>query len=134
MCEFGYFVYERCHHRFIEITNHCSAVLWKAGLTGKLIPCKETIYTNIFYNSTTVWTHETRPRGDKKPKWWRGKSGFCRKCEDEFKVITPLAFSERSHPINCPPQLSLAGDPTPAESFIGIEGLTSQSDAQNNPQ
>jgi hypothetical protein len=86
MCEFGYFIYNGCHHRFVEITSYCSPVLWKAGMTGKLIPCKEMIYTNMFYNSTTVFTAFTKPRGGEKPRWWTGKSGFCRKCEDEFKV------------------------------------------------
>jgi hypothetical protein len=55
-------------------------------MTGKLIPCKEVIYTNMFYNFTTALTAFSKPRGGKEPRWWTGKSGFCRKCEDEFKV------------------------------------------------
>jgi len=79
MCEFNYHYYEACCHRFIEIVTHCANALWKAGMNGELRPCREVIYTSHLINNMS-------PSKFSGTYSWKGRSGFCRKCEIDFEV------------------------------------------------
>ncbi|KAE9371281.1 hypothetical protein N431DRAFT_507885 [Stipitochalara longipes BDJ] len=98
MCEFSYCMYSGCKHRFIEVTSYCAPRLWKAGMTGTLKTCREVIYKRTLANfrkSTTL--PKIRTKADLRSGsssgskvnleyWWSEMSGFCKKCEDEFKM------------------------------------------------
>ncbi len=79
MCVFEYKIYHICGHRFIEITNYCSKVVWAAGVIPVLKPCEETNYASFIEQSITGLQSFRQ-------SVWKGMSGFCKKCKMDCEV------------------------------------------------
>ena len=98
MCEFNYYTYCGCKHRVVEITSYCQPTLWKAGFTGTLETCQEDVYREAMLNFRVSALQSKKVKAKAKPEeyLWDGLSGFCRKCEEEYKVNNAFLF--RSDP------------------------------------
>src|ERR1700734_562846 len=72
MCLFGYYTYEDCGHKEIEIVSHCVGCLWKAGMDGQLWACPEVQYIKHLMELA--------------PLTWEGKCGYCKSCQKTYAV------------------------------------------------
>ncbi|CAN8102372.1 unnamed protein product [Discula destructiva] len=74
MCKAHYCRYAGCDHSVIEVREPCRAVLWRAGLTGELSPCKASIFKR-----SDDWSGLLE---DEPPKetLFVGNNGFCDAC------------------------------------------------------
>jgi hypothetical protein len=76
MCLFGYYIYEECGHKGIEVVSHCVERLWKAGISGQLWTCPEVQYIRHLMQLS--------------PLTWEGKYGYCKHCQRTYAVSAPF--------------------------------------------
>jgi hypothetical protein len=79
MCLFGYYIYDGCGHKGIEIVSHCVECLWKAGIDGQLWACPEVQYIRHLIQLS--------------PLTWEGKYGYCKYCQMIYVVGLPCIGS-----------------------------------------
>ncbi|KAL3427401.1 hypothetical protein PVAG01_00910 [Phlyctema vagabunda] len=85
MCNYGYYYFNLCGHRGIEVLQYCNISFHFAGMTGSLFSCR----TNEHYGG-----YQSNPTG-KDPQLcrWTGMSGYCRWCEREFEMPKTLHYA-----------------------------------------
>ncbi len=83
MCLFGYYIYEDCAHKGVEVVSHCVERLWKAGIDGQLWACVEVQYIRHLMELA--------------PLTWEGRHGYCKHCQRKYAVSLLRPFFKISY-------------------------------------
>ena len=90
MCPFDYNHFGVCGHRVIDASGYCEKARWRAGMTGKLIPCDENVFK---YHVTRAHNQNATLPAGFTPEVvatyaWMGVEGMCKSCTRQQKVCS----------------------------------------------
>lgn len=88
MCFFRYDEFAACGHRVIDATEYCEKARWRAGMSGKLVPCPEVAFKLLLTRASGVPVALPNAFTEQLASSyaWMGSDGICKSCSQQQKV------------------------------------------------